>query len=488
LNQAVESTQARSGALEVELHGIDYIPASDRHGKPNTLFTLWFASNVEIVALVTGALVVVLGLNLVWAIFAILIGNGLGGLYMAFHSVQGPRLGVPQMIQSRAQFGMFGAILPLVVVVVMYIGYFVANAVVGGQAVAILLHVTTPVGIIIANAVTVIGVWVGYNFIHTYTRVMSVVALAPFIALLVALATQMPAHQPSMTVSHGTIMVAIEILVSWQLTWAPYVSDYSRYLPESTSSRRIFWYTYLGSVIGTSFVMIIGALAAVVAKAQIENNAPAYLAGLFPAVKWLFLLIFVLGLFSGSLEDLYGAFLTSFACLSPSGRISQGWRARVVTTTVVAIIGTVIAIWASPRFLADLANFALFSLYALIPWTAINLTDFYLVHHGRYDVREFFKVDGRWGRVNWRTIVIFLATVAVEIPFMNSPWFEGPVAKLMDGADLSWIIGFFFAAAAYYLSVRFTRLHRIVEQELDEIRAAGMSPTIGHGCPETQVA
>jgi NCS1 family nucleobase:cation symporter-1 len=456
LNQAVESTQARSGALEVELHGIDYIPASDRHGKPNTLFTLWFASNVEIVALVTGALVVVLGLNLVWAIFAILIGNGLGGLYMAFHSVQGPRLGVPQMIQSRAQFGMFGAILPLVVVVVMYIGYFVANAVVGGQAVAILLHVTTPVGIIIANAVTVIGVWVGYNFIHTYTRVMSVVALAPFIALLVALATQMPAHQPSMTVS--------------------------------TSSRRIFWYTYLGSVIGTSFVMIIGALAAVVAKAQIENNAPAYLAGLFPAVKWLFLLIFVLGLFSGSLEDLYGAFLTSFACLSPSGRISQGWRARVVTTTVVAIIGTVIAIWASPRFLADLANFALFSLYALIPWTAINLTDFYLVHHGRYDVREFFKVDGRWGRVNWRTIVIFLATVAVEIPFMNSPWFEGPVAKLMDGADLSWIIGFFFAAAAYYLSVRFTRLHRIVEQELDEIRAAGMSPTIGHGCPETQIA
>jgi NCS1 family nucleobase:cation symporter-1 len=90
----------------------------------------------------TGALAVVFGLNLTWSILAILIGNLAGGLYMALHSIQGPRLGVPQMIQSRAQFGMFGAVLPFAVVVLMYIGFFVSTGVLGGQTLEILLHVT----------------------------------------------------------------------------------------------------------------------------------------------------------------------------------------------------------------------------------------------------------------------------------------------------------------------------------------------------------
>ena len=36
----------------------------------------------------------------------------------------------------------------------------------------------------------------------------------------------------------------------WQLSYAPYVSDYSRYLPSSTSTRAAFWYTYGGTVLG----------------------------------------------------------------------------------------------------------------------------------------------------------------------------------------------------------------------------------------------
>lgn len=41
---------------------------------------------------------------------------------MALHSAQGPRLGIPQMIQSRAQFGFCGAILPILLVILMYVG------------------------------------------------------------------------------------------------------------------------------------------------------------------------------------------------------------------------------------------------------------------------------------------------------------------------------------------------------------------------------
>jgi NCS1 family nucleobase:cation symporter-1 len=448
------STAPRTAGIAVEKRGIDFIPEDERHGRPNSLFTLWFASNVQITAVATGALAVVLGLNLVWAIITILIGNLLGGLFMAYHSIQGPKMGIPQMIQSRAQFGMFGAVLPVVVVLLMYIGFFVSSGVLGGEAIAGLIHVSTPVGIVIADAVVLVITWVGYDLFHAYDRVVSVLSFVIFLVLLVKLVGLMPAHAPASTVTFGTILLVISIFAAWQITWAPYVSDYSRYLPPQTSSQRTFWFTYLGSAVGASFVMVVGAVAAIVAESHIETNAPAYLAGLFPQVRWLFLVIIVLGVFAANLENLYGSFLTAFTSLSPSGKLAPGLSGRVVTTTVVAIIGTLIALAASANFLTNLSNFVLFLLYFLIPWTAINLTDYYLIRRGRYDIDDIFKVDGRYGRVNWRAIGIYVVTILVELPFMNSSFFEGPVAKALGGGDVAWILGFFLAAILYYLSTQ----------------------------------
>src|SRR5580700_3715706 len=157
----LEATRAREEPLILEKHGIDYIPPDERHGKPATLFTFWAASNVQILAISVGALAIVFGLSLPWAIFAIVVGNAAGGLYMALHSVQGPRLGLPQMMQSRAQFGMYGTALPNVIVILMYIGYFVSSAVLGGLAVASLFHITTTEGIIIVNVFVLLVVWFG---------------------------------------------------------------------------------------------------------------------------------------------------------------------------------------------------------------------------------------------------------------------------------------------------------------------------------------
>lgn len=91
----------------VEQHSIDFIPETERHGSVFSLFTLWFAANMQITTVVTGALAVVIGLPLVWALVAIVVGNLLGGVVMALHSAQGPRMGIPQMVQSRAQFGFY---------------------------------------------------------------------------------------------------------------------------------------------------------------------------------------------------------------------------------------------------------------------------------------------------------------------------------------------------------------------------------------------
>ena len=71
---------------------------------------------MQVTALVVGTLDIVSGLGLFWTIVGLVIGNVIGTIFMAAHSAQGPHLGIPQMIQSLAQFGVFGAALPLIVV------------------------------------------------------------------------------------------------------------------------------------------------------------------------------------------------------------------------------------------------------------------------------------------------------------------------------------------------------------------------------------
>jgi NCS1 family nucleobase:cation symporter-1 len=453
----LEATRAREEPLILERHGIDYIPPDERHGKPYTLFTFWAASNVQILAVSVGVLAIVFGLSLPWAIFAIIVGNAAGGLYMALHSVQGPRLGLPQMMQSRAQFGMYGTALPNLIVVLMYIGYFTSSAILGGQAVASLFHVTTAEGIIIVNAFVLLITFFGYDMFHSYNRIVTFLSTGIFVAILIKLVTVLPAHMPAGDNSAGNILLAISVYVAWQVTWAPYVSDYSRYMPENTPAAKTFGYTYIGSVFGASLPMCIGAIAAVVADKAVTGNAPDYLAGLLSA-KWLFLIIIILGVGSGNFGNLYGPYLTFMAIISPSGKLASkttGRPARLIATTVIAIIGTLIAIKASSNFITDLTNFLVFTLYLLVPWTAINLTDFYVIRRGNYDIPELFKVNGKYGEVNWFALVVYALTVLVEWPFMNNAWIVGAAAKALGGADIAWIVGFVFAAVVYYVGARY---------------------------------
>ncbi|MDN6135507.1 MAG: cytosine permease, partial [Brevibacterium sp.] len=120
---------ASSSNSGIEKRSIEMVPDNERHGTARSQFTLWFGANTQITAIVDGALAVVFGADALWAIIGLLIGNIIGGIVMALHSAQGPQLGLPQMISSRAQFGIIGAIIPLVLLVLMYNGFASSAAV-----------------------------------------------------------------------------------------------------------------------------------------------------------------------------------------------------------------------------------------------------------------------------------------------------------------------------------------------------------------------
>lgn len=85
------------------------------------------------------------------------------------------------------------------------------------------------------------------------------------------------------------------------------------------------------------------------------------------------------------------------------------------------------------------------------PWTAINLTDFYLVRRGQYDITAIYDPRGRYGAVNRTTMLLYALGIIVEIPFMNADLYEGPIAKALGGADISWIVGLVVPGLLYWL-------------------------------------
>lgn len=93
----------------IETRSIEPIPDSERHGSIFSQFTLWLGANLQITAMVTGALTIVFGGDVFWSLAGLMLGQIAGGIVMALHAAQGPQLGIPQMISSRVQFGVYGA-------------------------------------------------------------------------------------------------------------------------------------------------------------------------------------------------------------------------------------------------------------------------------------------------------------------------------------------------------------------------------------------
>ena len=93
-------------------------------------------------------------------------------------------------------------------------------------------------------------------------------------------------------------------------------------------------------------------------------------------------------------------------------------------------------------------------LILLIPWSAINLVDFYFVRYGHYDVKAIFDPNGKYGKYNAAGLVSFFVGFAVELLFVNLGFYVGPFAGALDGGDLSWLIGIVVSGGCYLLMTR----------------------------------
>ena len=253
-----------SGMPAIEVRSIDYVPASERHGKVWHQGPFWFTGNFVLTTMVTGFLGPAFGLSLGWSVLAVVLGACFGTFFMAFHANQGPRMGLPQMIQSRAQFGLRGAIVPFAAVVFVYVGFNVFNVVLATQGMQTILPGGVGLWYPLLIGLAIVLAVVGHDLLHKVQRWLTYLLIAVFAVITIGALTQPdgPPAAPVSGFSWTSFLLVFSAAAGYQISYAVYVSDYSRYLPKDVSSKKVIWWTYAGAAGSAVWLMSLGALLA----------------------------------------------------------------------------------------------------------------------------------------------------------------------------------------------------------------------------------
>ncbi len=450
-----------TGELRADVHSIEPIPEADKDSTGPQQMWIWAGANIAPINWALGALGIVLKLGLWETIAVIVLGNIVGCAIFAAFTVMGHKTGVNQMVLCRSAFGRRGAYLPSVLMFLMTLGWIGVNTYFPVKiAVAILGQFgfgdTWLTNLVVCTVVMVIQVLIGiYGFyaIRTFEKYTVPVTAAIMVVMSILAWSRPGVVNWGLTgsVAPGAHLAMITLLmtaigVGWGISWVTWASDYSRFVPRSVSSKAVFWYSYLGMFVPTVWLAILGAT---VASVTLDTDPAKMVSAVFGGVTSLLVLLMVLhGPIATNILNVYSAAL---AALSMGVRFS-----RTAIALIAGIVGYLVTIYFvfQPSFAKAFDNWMISLLLWMSPFAGVVLADFFIARKGHIDVAELYSEPERsaYGDVNWGAIVAFVAGLVAGWSVEDGlvPALQGPIStKLLNGADLSWLVGIVVAGGLY---------------------------------------
>lgn len=439
-------------SFTVEPTGIEYISEEQRHGGATNQFTVRFAPNIQLGCIVLGAVAIPLGLGLAGSITAILVGNILGSVCTAACTVMGPRLGMPQTAIGRASFGYRGNYAPAILSSLLYIGYFTVGTILGAKSLAELFNVPYSLMVLVVAGLSTLLAAFGYNLVHDFSQ--WVTRLSGVVLLVVTIWTLTHGMGSSATGHlHGekywlAWLLEFTVVFSFSMSWAPYASDYSRYLPKDIGLKKVFGASFAGLLLATSWMMILGAMLMTI---DLKGGVLSAMGVVLPSLMLkLVLITFGIVAVPHNAVNLYSCAMSSLTWDLPMRRV---W-----TVVLAGVIGCLLALFlGGPKFQENYNNFLFLVSYYVMPWLAIVCVDFFVKHRGGRGyppATAFYRKDGPLGGVKWPGFSAFVVGIVISIPFMATNLYTGPIGHALDGADLSYFVSFVVAGVIYYMASR----------------------------------
>ena len=447
-----------SQSFEVEMHGIEPIPESDRSGDPKSLFGMWWGGQFTYISLVIGSLPILLGLSLWAGLSAVLVGGVLGSIFVGLSGVLGPKTGTATIVNTRSVLGIKGNVIPEVLNWVTVVGWAASNSVLGALALIQLFGMigwtgvsVKIVSVIIILSIQIVIAMVGLNAVMSTEKVFAVISTVLVFGMVIFLLPKMDWNYGGAGLtgkeSIGTWFLAVAIVFTGPLSWVNYASDYTRYYAKNTSSKRIILWAGGGMLIATMLSYPIGSLLATVVDmgdpiANLPKILPTwYLAPFLFVVFW-----------SCIANNVLNVYTAGLALLTLRIKVK-----RIVSVSIIGVLAMIFCYFALfvYNFVPIFQQFLLLQMLWLAPWCVLMLTD-YKLRKGEYEPQSLHH----WGEgeywysngFNGRGIAVFFISIIVSLPFANSELFHTRLATdILGGADISFFVGMIAAFVLYSL-------------------------------------
>ena len=429
--------------------------------------------NVVAAAWSIGALATtVFGLDLMGALWALLIGNTLAGLALGLASGMG-QVRVPQMMLSRYALGMHANIAPALLNFIAAMGWFAVNTVsITLAASSVLPALGIPDNLltkmIVLGVTTLACLYLAVGNFEKVRRaqrwlvpplLVSLLPITYFAFADVSWTNLGPATGPAAggAFNYWTMWLTVigAVCFGYVATWSVCASDITRFYRFRTppDTKRVVLVIAAVSVVSTTWLEMIGAALATVVRGV---DPAAHTASKGPLLALVALFFLIVGVITTNYINLINGSLTAKAI----------WRtgSRLAWTSAVAVVGTLLAAYSV--FVSDIATtFHSFLVAVFIweaPWLGILLTDYYLVRRRQYSVPDLYGLTKAIPGWNGAGITAYLAGLLSAATFsftgkhelFGFPLYSALMPEYFNGGDFSYIAGFLVSSFLYYALAR----------------------------------
>ena len=227
--------------------------------------------------------------------------------------------------------------------------------------------------------------------------------------------------------------IVLAVSFSYIMSWSPYASDYSRYLPEITSRSYIAIYVFIGAALASFLTEVVGMLVAILAPGATTPIAALKVAmGGFGAFA---VIAVILGATTANVLNLYSNTM--------SAKVLDVRLPRWQLAVIGGVLGFILALVGYQNFTQNYQNFLIVLDYWIMPWLAVVLIDYYGFRHR--------APMGFSGAPDWNRMVPIAFAIGrlVSLLFIWETFAKGPFAALFGGADFGYFIGFLVAGLVY---------------------------------------
>ena len=460
--------------MNLELNGTNVIDESERGGKASSLFWPWCGANVSLLALSYGSFFLGFGISFWQATLAAVLGTVLSFSLVGISSLAGQKSNAPTMVLSRATFGVKGSVIPGILSYLIFVGWetvLVSLATLATGTVFIRISdidqdVAMVAGFALAAGITVFAGVVGFSVIMRIQKYLTTITIAMtlfYIALTIDEVNWSAISSMESGSTQGLIGAIIFGATGIGLGWVNSAADYSRYLPRAVSSKAVIGWTVFGASTVPILLVIYGAALSGSSKDLSDAIAGDPIGALTTILPTWYLIIFalvaILGLVGGAILNLYSSGLTLISIGVPVKR-----HTAAGIDAFIMFMGAIYFVWIADDFFYPFQGFLITLGVPIAAWSAIFVTD--VLIRKSYDEKDLYRIDGRYGSWNFRSVgILFVATIVgwgfVTNSFASWLSWQGYFLGIIGGKEGDWAysnLGVFFAlviaSLGYFITAR----------------------------------